>query len=160
MIHLEHTNEVSIKPLVSFEVIEGFLRMGDLYMELNEEKNNKVFHEKAIHRYLLAATIYNQLYLGEHYNDELYKSYNAINERLLQASLKDPSNQTILINVLNTIENNGSKLNLVKVCVLITNVNKLDVPKHFLHKEESIKAQLNFYQKQLLSTNKELDLVK
>lgn len=58
---LEHTNEVSIKPLVSFEVIEGFLRMGDLYMELNEEKNNKVFHEKAIHRYLLAATIYNQL---------------------------------------------------------------------------------------------------
>lgn len=156
---LEHTNEVSIKPLVSFEVIEGFLRMGDLYMELNEEKNNKVFHEKAIHRYLLAATIYNQLYLGEHYNDELYKSYNAINERLLQASLKDPSNQTILINVLNTIENNGSKLIWSKF-VFNNQRQQLDVPKHFLHKEESIKAQLNFYQKQLLSTNKELDLDK
>lgn len=35
---LEHTNEVSIKPLVSFEVIEGFLRMGDLYMELKRRE--------------------------------------------------------------------------------------------------------------------------
>lgn len=150
---LEQTTTFNkLKPLISFEVIEGFLSMGDFYMQLWKEKNEDYYLHEAMKRYLLVSEIYNQLYLGERYNNRLYKSYNAINERLLSCSVSISKNQNELVKVLNAIENNGSKLIWSKF-VFNNQRQQLDMSEHFLNKEDAIKGQLNFYQKKLLAVD-------
>ncbi len=147
--NLEETTINNLKPLVSFAVIDGFLAMGDFYKEIFKEENKKPCLEKAMRRYLLASKIYNQLYLGEHYNKRLYTSYNAINERLLNV-LETTSNENLLTEVINNIENNGSKLTWSKF-VFNNQRQQLDLPDGLINKEDGIKSQLNFYQKALFN---------
>lgn len=148
---IETVTFTDLKPLISFEIIDGFLYMGDFYMQIYRKGNEKSNLKKGIHRYLLASQIYNQLYLGNRYNDQLYKSYMAINTRLLQALKEMPNNQEVVTTILNAIENNGSKLTWSKF-VFNNQRQQLNLPDDFLNKEEAIKAQLNFYQKSLLDT--------
>ncbi|MFV0593268.1 MAG: CHAT domain-containing protein [Draconibacterium sp.] len=139
----------NLKPLISFEVIEGLLDMGNFCMQLFTKNGEIANLEVATNRYLLAADIYNQLYLGTHYNERLYQSFNAINTSLLEACTKDPGNQKLLAEVLNSIENNGSKLTWSKF-VYNNRRQQLHLPERLVNKEKDIKAQLNFYQKELL----------
>ena len=146
---LEKTTLNNLKPLISFEVINGFLDMGDFYMQLFKEEKQKDNLKKATHRYFLASQVYNQLYLGSRYNVQLYKSYNAINSRLLKIA-EETNNQEILNDVLNAIENNGSKLTWSKF-VFNNQRQQFDISKDLIDKEEAVKAQLSFYQKALLN---------
>ncbi|MCB0444968.1 MAG: CHAT domain-containing protein, partial [Gelidibacter sp.] len=139
----------NLKPLISFEVIDGFLAMGNFYMDMFKHTNNYINLQKATHRYLLASKIYEQLYLGNHYNNTLYITYNAINTHLLNA-LENYRNEKLLIKVINAIENNSSKLTWSKF-VFNNQRQQLDLPQALINKEEGIKAQLNFYQKAMLS---------
>src|SRR5690606_28881306 len=139
-----------LKPFISFEAIDGFLAMGDFYGQIYKEKNSKEQLKKATHRYLLASQIYNQLYLGLRYNESLFARYNAINERLLKVALEQPDNINLLSEVLNIIENNGSKLTWSKF-VFNNQRQQLNIPESFINQEENIKAQLNFYQDVLIN---------
>lgn len=140
----------NLKPFISFEVIDGFLRMGDFYMQQFAETSEKPDMEKALNCYLLASDTYNQLYLGAHYNERLYQSYNAINTRLLNVISFEPDNQKLLAEVLNRIENNGAKLVWSKF-VYNNRRQQLNLPERFINEEEAIKAQLNFYNEKLLN---------
>ena len=138
-----------LKPLISFETIAGFLAMGDFYFELYKQGAKKSDLEKATHRYIMASEIYNQLYLGQRYNESLFINYNGINEGLLKVALVQSDNTRLLSEILNAIENNGSKLTWSKF--VFNNLRKqLKIPQHFIIKEDYINAQLNFYQKALI----------
>ena len=99
-----------LKPLISFETIGGFVAMGDFYFQLYKTKKETSYLQKASHRYLLASSMYNQLYLGERYNEQLFTSYEVINQGLLQVALAQKTNTAYLAKILNAIENNSSKL--------------------------------------------------
>ena len=124
--------------------------MGDFYFQRYKDDQSKENIEKATHRYFLASKIYNQLYLGQRYNERLFTTYNAINERLLKLASVQPSHLDLLSEILNTIENNGSKLTWSKF-VFNNQRQQLNVPKQLISQEENINAQLNFYQKALVN---------
>jgi CHAT domain-containing protein len=147
---IESITTKDLKPLISFETIEGFLAMGDFYIQLYYEDNSQENLTKATHRYLLASKIYNQLYLGQRYNKSLFTEYNAINQRLLEVAMKQPDNIKLLSEILSSIENNGSKLIWSKF-VFNNQRQKLDISENFINQEENLKAQLNFYQDILMN---------
>ncbi|SDG90958.1 CHAT domain-containing protein [Winogradskyella thalassocola] len=138
-----------LKPLISFETIAGFLAMGDFYFELYKQEDKKADLEKATYRYMMASEIYNQLYLGQRYNESLFTNYNAINDGLLKVALEQSDDTSLLSEILNTIESNGSKLTWSKF-VFNSQRQQLKIPENFISKEDHIKAQLNFYQKALI----------
>ncbi|MFD2916601.1 CHAT domain-containing protein [Psychroserpens luteus] len=140
-----------LTPLISFETIDGFLAMGDYYTQEYKKNNSEFDFKKATHRYLLASKIYNQLYLGQRYNESLFTSYNAINERLLTIGLEKPNDVILLSKILNTIENNGSKLMWSKF-IFNNQRQQLNIPVIVANEEESVKAQLNFYQNALINS--------
>ncbi|SFZ89415.1 CHAT domain-containing protein [Flaviramulus basaltis] len=148
---LEQIDIKDLKPLISFETIDGFLAMGDFYMEIYKNDDSKINFKKAIHRYLLASKIYNQLYLGQRYNERLFIINNSINDRLLNAASKSLENKSLLTKIINTIENNGSKLTWSKF-VFSTQRQLLHLSQNLINEEESIKAQLNFYQNSIVSS--------
>lgn len=140
-------------PLISFETIEGFLDMGDFYIERYKNGHHKKDLKKASHRYFLASEIYNQLYLGQRYNERLFTANNAINERLLTIGLEQEKDEGFLAKIINTIENNGSKL-IWSRFVFNNRRQEVVVSDNFINKEESIKSELNFYQNALASADK------
>ncbi|WP_178986756.1 CHAT domain-containing protein [Winogradskyella helgolandensis] len=143
-----------LKPLISFETIAGFLAMGDFYFELYNEDHSKINLEKATHRYMLASEIYNQLYLGQRYNQSLFLNYNAINKGLLKVASAQPDDISLLSEILNSIENNGSKLTWSKF-VFNNQRQQLKISQNLINQEEGLKAQLNFYQKALIELNQD-----
>ena len=150
---IENLQLQDLIPLISFETIEGFLAMGDFYIDRYKENNITVDLKKASHRYFLASEIYNQLYLGERYNERLFTIYNEINERLLAIGSEHSHDKTLLSEIINTIENNGSKLTWSRF-VFNNRRQEVAVPEHFINQEEALKAQLNFYQNALVGANK------
>ena len=146
-----------LKPLISFEIIEGFLSMGDFYFQLYKQKHSNENLKKATHRYLLGAEIYNRLYLGKRYNENLFTTYNAINWRLLDVALEQPNDVVVLSEIINIIENNSSKLTWSKF-IFNNHRQRLNIPKYVTNKEESIKAQLNFYQTTLIGSEEEAEV--
>lgn len=153
-VSLEQINIDHLKPLVSFETIDGFLAMGDFYMEIYKKGGSKINLKKAIHRYLLASKIYNQLYLGQRYNERLFTTNNSINERLLNAASNSSENKKLLSEIINAIENNGSKLTWSKF-IFSNQRQLLKIPEKLINEEEGAKAQLNFYQNALLNSKDE-----
>ena len=145
-----------LKPLISFETIAGFLAMGDFYFERYNEDHSKINLEKATQRYVLASEIYNQLYLGQRYNESLFLNYNAINKGLLKVASVQPDDTSLLSEILNSIENNGSKLTWSKF-VFNNQRQQLNIPQNLINQEENIKAQLNFYQKALIDLKQDSD---
>jgi len=150
--NIESVEIQDLKPFISFEIIDGFLAMGDFYNQKFKEKNSKVDLKKATHRFLLASKIYNQLYLGERYNDQLFNTNIAINTRLLNACFQVPEDEKLLINIINSIENNGSKLIWSKF-IYNNKRQHLKLPEGLVNEEENVKAQLNFYQNALVNSN-------
>jgi len=153
---LENCTIENLKPLISFETIYGFLQMGDFYFQQFKIDNSKTNLEKATYRYLLASNIYKRLYLGDRYNERLFTMYNEINERLLNIALNQNNNEKILNEIINAIENNGSKLTWSKF-VFNNKRLQLKAPEMLVNQEENIKSQLNFYQKALVNADAESD---
>ena len=149
---LEKLTLNDLKPLISFETIEGFLAMGDFYTEYSKKEQSQNNIKKAIHRYFLASKIYNQLYLGQRYNDRLFEVNNAINDRLLNATLNVTRNEGLLIEVINSIENNSSKLTWSKF-VFNNKRQQFNLSERLISEEENVKAQLNFYQNTILNSD-------
>ncbi|WOD44628.1 CHAT domain-containing protein [Hwangdonia lutea] len=154
--NIEKLKIEDLKPLISFETIDGFLGMGDFYFQLYKNNPSAVNLEKAKHRYLLASEIYHQLYLGQRYNESLFTHYNSINERLLKVALEPINNTRFLVKTLNSIENNGSKLTWSKF-VFNNQRQQLNIPQNLIAQEENINAQLNFYQKALVNLQENSD---
>ncbi len=143
-----------LKPLISFETIDGFLAMGDFYFKIFKEKKLKSYLIKASHRYELASKIYNKLYLGQRYNESLFEANNAINERFMKLCVEQDSDQAVLASTINSIENNGSKLTFSKY-VFNNQRQQLRIPQNLINEEENTKAELNFYQNALLDAKDE-----
>lgn len=139
-----------LKPMISFEVIEGFLDMGDFYFQLYKQGKAKENLQKATHRYLLASKVYNQLYLGQQYNDNLFTVNNAINKSLIAVGIEQSNDKKLLSEILNTIENNASKLTWSKF-VFNNKRQNFKVSEKLINAEENSKAQLNFYQNSLVN---------
>lgn len=150
--NLETISTADLKPLISFETIDGFLAMGDYYMGRFKSNHEKTYAEKALRRYIIASEIYNQLYLGERYNERLFIINNEINERLLSCSVLIKT--TDLITIINTIENNASKLIWSKF-VFNNKRMKFKVSEPQLNREEQLKAELNFYQSKISEVNQD-----
>lgn len=150
---MEQSEVQGLKPLISFEIIEGFLAMGDFYIQLFKDENNKQHLKEATQRYFLASKIYNQLYLGQRYNERLFSMYNGINERLLQlVNLPGLRDDDLLPEIMNTIENNGSKLTWSRF-LFSHKRQEAPVSEVFISQEDDVKAQLNFYQNALLEAD-------
>ncbi len=149
---IEHVTIEDLKPLISFEIIEGFLAMGDFYFLKFKKEKTLQYLQKANHRYLIASKIYNQLYLGQRYNEQLFTTYNTINERLLKSALHQQNNVGFLSKILNAIENNGSKLTWSKF-MFNNQRQQINIPERLLNEEENIKSQLNFFKETLVSKN-------
>ena len=149
---IENCRIEDLKPLISFETIHGFLDMGNFYFENFKDNRSTVNLQKAIHRYTLASKIYNQLYLGQRYNEQLFNTYNSINECLLKVAVFQKKNIAFLTQTLNSIENNGSKLTWSKF-VFNNKRQQLHISQNLINEEENIKSQLNFYKQTLASTN-------
>ena len=141
-----------LKPIISFERVDGFIAMGDFYFNLFKESNDKVNLTKAFHRYTLASKIYNNLYLGQRYNNRLFDNYALLNQRLLQCVIEEQENKLLLLKTINEIENNGSKLTWSKF-IFNNQRKKVKLPERLLNEEEVIKAQLNFYRNKLFNSN-------
>lgn len=155
-IPLEKATFKDLKPIISFEKVNGFIAMGDFYFSLFKENNTKIDLTKAFHRYTLASKIYNNLYLGQRYNDRLFDSYALLNQRLLQCVNEEQGNKQLLLKAINEIENNGSKLTWSKF--MFNNQRKqVKLPERLLNEEEALKAQLNFYRKKLFGPNETSD---
>lgn len=148
---IEQLTIKDLKPVFSFETIDGFLAMGDFYLESYTKTHVKIEFKKAILRYLLASKIYNQLYLGERYNDQLFYTNLAINTRLLNAYFQFSEDKKLLKDILNTIENNSSKFTWSKF-IYNNKRQLLNIPKSLVNEEEDVKAQLNFYQNALINS--------
>lgn len=150
--NIENLTVDDLKPLISFETTEGFIAMGDFYMKLFTIDKQKSHQKKALHRYMIASKIYNQLYLGERYNELLFQTNNEINERLM--SCLAANKNTDLTEVVNSMENNASKLIWSKF-----NFNnkrlKIKIPEAQLNEEERLISELNFYQNKILESNQE-----
>lgn len=140
---LEKLGIKDLIPLISFETTEGFIAMGDFYNTLFKKNKQQVNFDKALHRYKLASKIYNQLYLGERYNDRLFQINNEINERLL--SCLAMKKNTDVIAVVNSIENNASKLIWSKF-IFNNKRLKIKISESQLNAEERLISELNFYQ--------------
>lgn len=150
--NLETLTVTDLKPLISFETIDGFIAMGDYYMNRYKVDKMKLNINKALHRYMIASKIYNQLYLGERYNERLFQTNNEINERLL--SCLSANKNVDLTDVINSIENNASKLIWSKF--LFNNKRlKIKIPESQLNEEERLITELNFYQNKILEANKD-----
>src|SRR5690606_33180400 len=54
---IESASLSDIKPIISFETIDGFMVMGDFYLQRYKEDSTYENLRKATHRYLLAAKI-------------------------------------------------------------------------------------------------------
>ena len=151
-IQIERVGFEDLKPIISFESVDGFIQMGDFYYNLFKEKGGNSNLKKAFHRYTLASKIFNNLYLGERYNNTLYYSYSKINQRLLLCANEDQNNKELLMNTINEIENNGSKLSWSKF--IFNNERKqVKLPERLLNKEKELKAELNFYKNKFFDKN-------
>lgn len=151
-IPMEKANLEDLKSIISFEKIDGFIAMGDFYFRLFKGNHDKADLIKAFHRYMLASGIYSHMYLGQRYNNRLFDTYTLLNQRLLQCAYEDLSDKQLLLNAINEIENNGSKLTWSKF--MYNNQRKqIKLPEQLLNEEEDVKAQLNFYNNKLYSTN-------
>jgi CHAT domain-containing protein len=148
---IESIEPKDLMPLISFETIDGFLAMGDFYLDQYNGKKSNSNLKKATHRFVLASKIYNQLYLGQRYNERLFTTNNAINERLLTIALEQSNNVVLLSEIINTIENNSSKLTWSKF-VFNNQRQQIQLPENILNQEEGLKAQLNFYQNTLINS--------
>lgn len=147
------TEDEAITELVSFELIEGICEMGDFYMKLYKNGKGTKNLKAATKRYLLASKIYNKLYLGERYNERLYITYNTINERLLHlGSMEAAKDEKLLAQIINSIENNGSKLTWSKF-VFNNQRQELGTSDVYINQEENVKAELNYYQNALLKAD-------
>jgi len=153
-IDIERVTINDLKPLISFETMDGFLAMGNFYFQKFKEEKTINYLEKANHRFVLASKIYNQWYLGQRYNEQLFTTYNTINECLLKSAIIQKKNVHFLSETLNNIENNGSKLIWSKF-IFNNQRQQINIPEKLLNEEENIKSQLNFY-KQSLGTKSEV----
>lgn len=146
---LDKVNIENLKPLISFETVDGFLAMGDFYFNLYNKNNRSAINlNRAYHRYELASKIFNNLYLGQNFNNRLFENYVSINKRLLNCAFTAPDKKHLLISSINEIENNGSKLMWSQF--MFNNQRKqIKVSDQLLNQEEDLKAQINFYNKKL-----------
>ena len=146
-ISLEKIEFADLKPIISFESVDGFIDMGEYYFSLFRTGGNKLNLHKAFHRFALASKIFNNLYLGSRFNNTLYDRYSTINQRLLLCANEEENNRFLLRSI-NEIENNGSKLSWSKF-IFNNERKRVKLPERLLKKEEELKAELNFYKNKL-----------
>lgn len=149
---IEKVKYNDLKPLISFETIDGYISMGGFHFDQYNNKRKKEDLIKAFQCYFLASKLYNQLYLGQRYNDQLYSQYSIINHNLLKCAFESPLDQNMCIKAINEIENNGSKLAWSKF-LFNNNKKNVSIPQDILNEEEGLKEQLNFYNKKLFNSN-------
>lgn len=151
-ISLEKVEFADLRPVISFESVGGFIDMGDYYFGLFKTDGNKQNLSKAFSRYTLASRIFNNLYLGQRFNNTLFNHYSRINQRLLLCANEDPNNNKLLLKAINEIENNGSKL-LWSKFIFNNKRKQVKLPESLLNKEEELKAELNLYKNKLFDTS-------
>lgn len=138
-----------LKPLISFETVQGLLDMAEFHTILYSLHGDGKELEKTKMKLMLASKVYDELYLGNKYNEELYKVNNRLNAHLLECALLSPKDDGFLEKALDAIENGSAKLTWSRF--LFNNQRHyLEASNELLEKEDELKAQLNFYQKKLI----------
>ena len=139
-----------LKPLISFETVQGLLDMAEFHTILFSLHDEGKELDKAKVKLLLASKVYNELYLGNRYNDELYNVNKRLNTQLLECALLTPKDDLFLIRALNAVENGGAKLTWSRF-IFNNQRQHLKIPNELLEKEDELKAQLNLYQKKVVN---------
>lgn len=146
-------NQITIdqlRPLFSFESIDGFVLTANFYFKRYLETDDFQYLNISHNLYLLASDIFKKLYLGDRYNEKLYKSYKSIEEGLLQTLKHNPLDKNIN-KVLEAIENNSSKLTWSKF-LYSKQKQLLNVPDSIINQEYDLKALINHYQNALYTS--------
>lgn len=140
-----------LKPMVSFSTVEGFMTIGDFYMDQYQLCSRPKDLNDAMNHYLLASRVFHTLYLGNRYNPELYRSYSQLTERLLKCSQLLPQDQREPNSTIITeIENNGSQY-LWSKFMFNRHGKTMGIPPPLLERERDLRSQVAFYYQKIYS---------
>ncbi len=156
---IDDSNLISInqiKPFYSFESIDGFLIASNYYLKQFINSGDKNNLQKAQNLSFLAADIFNNLYLGDHYNDTLYEAFKKIEKSLLHC-LKYNASKHELSKTLEAIERSTSKLTWSKF-LYSKHKQNLNIPDTIVNRENELKSLINYYQRTLYSQNEKVKL--
>ncbi|MFC4721378.1 CHAT domain-containing protein [Geojedonia litorea] len=148
-IQLKTISIENLKPIYSFETIEGILLTAEFYFNRFKKSNNIEHLETSFNLSLLASNVFNNLYLGDRYNETLYNTYKSIDGWLMQTSIENPTEEKTT-KTIEAIENNSSKLTWSKF-MYSNNKHHINVPDSIIDRENEIKTLLVHYQKLIYS---------
>jgi hypothetical protein len=140
-----HVSYKDLKPLISFETVEGFMAMGDFYFGRYQKGKDNHDLKTGLERYFLASQLFHNLYLGDRYNKQLFKTYTSLMARLLEcAHVLSIKESPLIAQIVNESENNASRLTWSRF-MFSQHANKMGLPKSILEQESDLRSQLEFY---------------
>ncbi|MCK7590772.1 CHAT domain-containing protein [Subsaxibacter sp. CAU 1640] len=145
-----------LKEFYTYETLDGLLMMGTHFLKHYQKTSEEDDFKSAYNLFMLTSELFNQIYIGDMYNSKLYKSYKDIEKGLISCGmLKQES--TMLSDILQTLENNTSKLTWSKF-VYSKSKQRLNIPDSILYKELELKSLINYYQNKLYTSKQESGL--
>ncbi|PNQ72788.1 hypothetical protein C1T31_09765 [Hanstruepera neustonica] len=141
----------------TFEILNGILGVANIYLEWYHTSNKVEYSETAFNLFMLSSKLFERIYKGDAFNDNLYNSFIDIQDGLLHSALLNPSKKNF-DRTLEAIENNSSRLTWSKF-IYGRNI-KVNVPDSLLFKEQKLQSLINYYQVELYEkrNSKTIDL--
>src|SRR5690606_36180758 len=145
-----------IKEFYSYTTVEGFLLLGDFYLNRDKTHNKEEDFNAAFNLFLLASKVFDNIYIGDKYNSKLFKYYKEIEKRLVFSLQERQTSKNIELGI-EALENNSSKLTWSKF-VYSKSSQQLNIPDSIRVAELKLKTLLNHYQNQQYQQKKEFGL--
>jgi CHAT domain-containing protein len=142
-----------LKPFYTFETVNGLLFASKFYEE--KHRINQIANDLQISKNLvvLASKVFDKLYLGDRYNENLFKGYKKIEQQALSV-LTLNSNENDVKTILEALENNTTKYTWSKFVYSEARRN-LNVPDTLVDRENELKSLIHYYQNELFKKKEE-----
>ncbi|RRQ47444.1 CHAT domain-containing protein [Maribacter algicola] len=142
-----------IKEFYNYHTLEGMLLLGDFLLASTRKNKPQKGLEEALNIFLLSSKIFDNIYIGDTYNDKLYEYYKTLESGLVSCLEIEPKSNNIDL-CLQALENNASKLTWSKF-MYGKYKHQLKIPENILKEELKIKTLLNYYQSVLYQNKRE-----
>ncbi|TXD82100.1 CHAT domain-containing protein [Subsaximicrobium wynnwilliamsii] len=152
-LQLETLGIAQLKPFYSFETVNGLILASKFYNKKHNTTQRGLALKISKNLVLLASKVFDNLYLGDRYNDNLYDSYKNIEQQTLSILSVNTDENDIKIH-LEALENNATKFTWSKFMYSKTRPN-LNIPDRIVNKETELKSLINYYQNELYKNKDE-----
>ena len=142
-----------IKEFYNYETLEGLLLLGNFLLEYKEINHSTDLRKAALNIFLLSSQVFDKIYIGDKYNERLYKYYKSI-EAGLVSCIEFKSDEKSINQSIQALENNASKLTWSKF-MYNRHKHRMKVPDSILNKELKLKTLINYYQTVLYENKKD-----